>query len=47
MNAAPVTLIDLRLEPGAGFEQDLPSSYNGFIIVIEGAVAAAIRRRPW
>ncbi len=39
-NAAPVTLIDLRLEPNASFEQELPSSYNGFIVVIEGAVAA-------
>jgi len=38
VNAAPVTLIDLRLQPNAGFEQDLPSSYNGFIIVIDGAV---------
>jgi redox-sensitive bicupin YhaK (pirin superfamily) len=40
MNAAPVTLIDLRLQPSASFEQDLPSSYNGLIIVIEGAVLA-------
>lgn len=39
-NAAPVTLVDLRLQPNAGFEQELPSSYNGFIIVIEGAVTA-------
>jgi quercetin 2,3-dioxygenase len=40
VNAAPVTLIDLRLQPNAFFEQDLPSSYNGLIIVIEGAVIA-------
>jgi hypothetical protein len=40
LNAAPVTLIDLRLQPNAGFDQDLPSSYNGCIIVIEGAVTA-------
>jgi redox-sensitive bicupin YhaK (pirin superfamily) len=40
LNAAPVTLIDLKLQPNAFFEQDLPSSYNGFIIVIEGAVIA-------
>ena len=39
-NAAPVTLVDLRLQPNASFEQDMPSSYNGFIIVIEGAVGA-------
>jgi quercetin 2,3-dioxygenase len=40
LTAAPVTLIDLRLQPNASFDQDLPSSYNGFIIVIEGAVIA-------
>jgi quercetin 2,3-dioxygenase len=40
VNAAPVTLVDLRLQPNAGFEQNLPTSYNGFIIVIEGAVTA-------
>ena len=40
VNAAPATLVDLALEPGASFEQDLPASYNGFIIVIEGAVDA-------
>ncbi len=40
MNAAPVTLIDLKLEPHASFAQELPSSYNGFIVVIEGAVSA-------
>ena len=39
-NAAPVTLVDLALQPDASFEQDLPASYNGFIIVIEGAVGA-------
>jgi quercetin 2,3-dioxygenase len=39
-NAAPVTLVDLALQPDASFEQDLPASYNGFIIVIEGAVVA-------
>src|SRR5271170_3628655 len=40
MNAAPVTLVDLELQPDASFDQDLPSSYNGCIIVIEGAVLA-------
>ncbi len=30
----------MRLEPNASFEQDLPASYNGFIVVIEGAVGA-------
>jgi quercetin 2,3-dioxygenase len=39
-NAAPVTLVDVRLKPNASFGQDLPASYNGFIVVIEGAVSA-------
>ena len=36
-NHVPVTLADVRLEPGARIEQDLPASYNGFVYVIEGA----------
>jgi redox-sensitive bicupin YhaK (pirin superfamily) len=34
----PVTLVDLALEPNAGFEQDLPASYNGFVYVLAGSV---------
>jgi redox-sensitive bicupin YhaK (pirin superfamily) len=45
-NAAPLTLIDLRLEPQASFEQDLPSSYNGFVVVIEGGVVAGEPGKP-
>jgi redox-sensitive bicupin YhaK (pirin superfamily) len=37
-NYVPVTLIDLRLQPGARFEQELPDSYNGFLYVLEGDV---------
>jgi len=37
-NRVPVTMIDLKLEPEAAFQQDLPVSYNGFVYVIEGAV---------
>jgi redox-sensitive bicupin YhaK (pirin superfamily) len=37
-NYVPVTLIDLRLQPGARFDQDLPDSYNGFLYVLEGDV---------
>ena len=46
VNAAPVTLIDLRLEPNAVFEQDLPSSYNGFVFVVEGDVIAGDSAQP-
>lgn len=42
-NAVPVTLIDIRLEAGADFEQLLPSSYNGFVVVIVGDIEAGAR----
>jgi redox-sensitive bicupin YhaK (pirin superfamily) len=35
-NHVPVTLADIRLEPGASVDQELPASYNGFVYVIEG-----------
>jgi redox-sensitive bicupin YhaK (pirin superfamily) len=38
-NYVPVTLVDLRLQPGARFEQELPDSYNGFLYVLDGAVS--------
>ena len=37
-NYVPVTLLDVRLEPGARFEQELPNSYNGFLYVLDGGV---------
>jgi redox-sensitive bicupin YhaK (pirin superfamily) len=39
-NHVPVTLADIRLEPGASVEQELPAAYNGFLYVIEGEVRA-------
>lgn len=39
-NAVPVTLIDIRLEPGATFASHLPASYNGFLVGIDGEVEA-------
>ena len=38
LNHVPVTLADVRLEPGATVAQELPASYNGFLVVLEGAV---------
>ncbi|HEV7595385.1 MAG TPA: pirin-like C-terminal cupin domain-containing protein [Gemmatimonadaceae bacterium] len=43
-NYVPVTLVDLRLEPGASFEQGLPDSYNGFLYVLDGAVSVGAER---
>jgi quercetin 2,3-dioxygenase len=35
-NRVPVTLLDVRLEPGAQVEQQLPNDYNGFLYVLSG-----------
>jgi hypothetical protein len=34
----PITLVDVRLAPGAVFEQELPVSYNAFLYPLEGEV---------
>jgi len=39
-NLVPVTLVELVLEPGARFEQELPASYRGFVYVVKGQVSA-------
>ena len=44
-NYVPVTLVDIRLQPGAEFEQDLPESYNGFVYVLEGDASVGADRR--
>lgn len=45
-NFVPVTLVDLGLQPGARFEQELPDSYNGFIYVLDGDVSVGQRNTP-
>lgn len=37
LNHAPVTMVDVRLEPGARVEQEVPADYNGFVLVLEGS----------
>jgi quercetin 2,3-dioxygenase len=39
-NAVPITLVDIRLDANASFMQELPHSYNGFLVVINGVVEA-------
>lgn len=46
MNAAPVTLVDIRLEAGAALEQVLPASYNGFVVGIAGQALVGSRETP-
>lgn len=36
-----MTMVDVRLDAGATFDQELPGSYNGFIYVLEGDVDAS------
>ena len=43
-NYVPVTLVDVRLQPGARFEQELSDSYNGFFYVLDGAVSVGAER---
>jgi len=43
-NHVPVALVDIRLEPGARFEQELPDSYNGFLYVLDGSVSVGADR---
>ena len=37
-NHVPVTMAEIRLEPLACIEQEVPTSYNGFVFVIDGSV---------
>jgi redox-sensitive bicupin YhaK (pirin superfamily) len=39
-NLVNVTLLDVRLDAGAEFEQALPARYNGFVYVVGGAMRA-------
>jgi redox-sensitive bicupin YhaK (pirin superfamily) len=40
-NHVPVTLVDVRLEAGASFEQELPPRYNGLLYPLSGGVVVA------
>jgi quercetin 2,3-dioxygenase len=45
-NHVPVTLVDVRLDADAPFEQELPASYNGFVYVLDGEVTAGAPAAP-
>ena len=36
LNHVPVTMVELRLEPGGSAAQELPASYNGFLHLLDG-----------
>jgi hypothetical protein len=35
-NYAPVTMVEVRLQPHARIEQELPADFNAFVVVLEG-----------
>lgn len=35
----PLIMVDVRLDAGAAFEQEIPGSYNGFLYVLDGDVS--------
>ena len=45
-NHVPVTMVEIRLEPGASIRQDLPADYNAFVVVLEGKGAIGARETP-
>jgi redox-sensitive bicupin YhaK (pirin superfamily) len=38
LNHVPVTMLEVRLEPGASLREPLPASDNAFVYILEGAV---------
>ncbi|MEX2154941.1 MAG: pirin-like C-terminal cupin domain-containing protein [Gemmatimonadaceae bacterium] len=43
-NYVQVTLVDVRMDAGAEFVQDVPASYNGFLYVLKGSVSVGTER---
>lgn len=43
-NYVPVILVDVRLDAGAEFVEDVPAAYNGFLYVLEGSVSVGAER---
>jgi quercetin 2,3-dioxygenase len=39
-NHVPVTITEITLEPHASIDQDIPSSYNGFVFTLRGSIQA-------
>jgi quercetin 2,3-dioxygenase len=46
LNHVPVTMIEMRLEPGATVLQELPATYNAFLYIIEGNGRFGKERKP-
>ena len=39
-NHVPVTITEITLEPKASIDQEIPSSYNGFVFTVRGSIEA-------
>ena len=39
-NHVPVTITEITLEPHASIDQEIPSSYNGFVFTLRGSIQA-------
>ena len=39
-NHVPVTITEITMEPHASIDQELPSSYNGFVFTLRGSIQA-------
>jgi quercetin 2,3-dioxygenase len=39
-NHVPVTITEITLEPDASIDQEIPSSYNGFVFTLRGSIQA-------
>ena len=39
-NHVPVTITEITLEPHASIDQEIPSSYNGFVFTLRGSIEA-------
>jgi len=44
-NFVPVTMVELRLQPGAAIRQDLPADYNALVVILEGNGAIGVDRQ--
>jgi redox-sensitive bicupin YhaK (pirin superfamily) len=40
LNHVPVTITEITLEPHASIDQEIPSSYNGFVFTLRGSIHA-------
>ena len=45
-NHVPVTITEITLEPKASIDQEIPSSYNGFVFTLGGSIEAGADSTP-